>query len=148
MPREPPAVSYPLDPTRPEPIRSRALCQSTAVRPARRRQATTSAIPTATPASASGDGSGMAVTPIWTVKKSAVGPVPQVELYVPGVKPRPKIVVLAYVFVADSGDPDTEPWGTREKPAVGVIPKRSPDPLVAPKLVVPGPNELGSLMDE
>jgi hypothetical protein len=50
--------------------------------------------------------------PAFNVKESAVGPVPQVHTYVPGVRPSELKVALLKVSDPESGTPEVYPWGT------------------------------------
>ena len=49
---------------------------------------------------------GSGTVPICTVRKSTCAPVPQVQVYVPGVNPMLLKVCPVYVSVAERGDPD------------------------------------------
>lgn len=82
-----------------------------------------------------------------TMNESAVGPAPQLQVYVPGVSP--KLVKVAPFHVADEviGFCETYPGGTKRIPAMPMIPTSPPEAASGSVSAGAVPKEVGPTTD-
>jgi hypothetical protein len=93
-------------------------------------------------------GVGVGAASITIVNVLAFAPEPQLQVYVPGVKFIPAIVVPAYVVEPLMSEPDVYPVGTNKFLFVPFdnIPKVSPEPDIVPRVPPSVPKLVGNVV--